>query len=296
MEEIVRRTGTPLGQCPIARLFFLSLLCLGPSSSAAQPFLFEGNGNYYELIEVQTTWADAKASAAARSFLGIDGHLATITSGIENEFISSTFATGESQFFAWIAGNEPNDDGVWIWGAGPEDGVQFSQGGIATPPYNYVNWGGIEPNDFAVGEDLAAINIGATFAGILPGKWGDSPNPNPADPIHGYVVEYEAATSVGAGADANGAGLAIQAILPSPIIETAAVQFVIPRRSEMELVVFDSSGRRVRTLMSGAISEGVQTAAWDGRDEGGVRVASGVYFFRLLAGEASATCKAILAR
>lgn len=294
----MRRTGSLLGKCSIARLFFLSLVCLGPSSSAAQPFLFVGNGNYYELIETQTTWANAKSGAAARSFLGIDGHLATITSGAENEFISSTFATGEAQFFAWIAGNEPNDDGVWLWGAGPENGVQFSQGGIATPPYNYVNWGGVEPNDFAVGEDLAAINIGATFAGILPGKWIDSPNPNPADPIHGYVVEYETATSVdeSAGAGANGAGFAIRAILPSPIIETATVQLVIPRRSEIELVVFDSSGRRVRTLMSGAISEGVQTATWDGCDAGGVRVVSGVYFFRLFADGSMATRKAILAR
>lgn len=294
--SVSRRSVSVRKTCSSAALFSLVLLCLGQSSSTAQPVLFEGNGNYYELVVVQTTWAAANAGAAARSFLGVDGHLATVTSSAENEFISSTFATGEAQFFSWLAGYEPNDNGVWLWGAGPENGVQFSQGGTATPPYSYANWGGIEPNDFAVGEDFLAMNIGFAFAGISPGQWGDSPNPNPADPIHGYVVEYETATPVHGLESAGQLGPAIRAISPNPIGETAIVHLTTARGSAMELVVFDSAGRRIRTLLAGAAAQSFQAVAWDGRDDRGVPAASGVYFFALRSDGLTTTRKAILAR
>jgi hypothetical protein len=166
-------------------------IALLSTAAAAQPVLFPGNGHRYELIVGQTTWANAQAAAPTYSFQGIPGHLVTITTSAENSFISNTFASGQSAYFAWIGGYEPNDDGVWRWGAGPESGVQFANGATPTPPFNYVNWGGVEPNDFAPGEDFAAINLGATFAGVSPGRWIDSPNPNPSDPIQAYVVEYE---------------------------------------------------------------------------------------------------------
>ncbi len=164
--------------------------------AAAEPVWFEGTGHYYEYVDGQTSWDGAVASAELLSHAGLPGHLVTITSEEENEFINVTFPSGESQFFAWIGGSEPNDDGTWLWGSGPESGIQFSEYGTPTPPFYYANWGGIEPNDFNPGEDFAAINLGDEFANVLPGEWIDSPNPNPSDPIHGMVVEYEQETGI----------------------------------------------------------------------------------------------------
>lgn len=48
--------------------------------------------------------------------------------------------------------------------------------------------------------------------------------------------------------------------------------------------VFDVAGRRVRSLLSGAVPAGLQTVAWDGRDARGRAVAAGTYFLRLRAG------------
>ena len=56
--------------------------------------------------------------------------------------------------------------------------------------------GGVEPNDHAPGEDFAAINLGDEYAGILPGEWGDAPDPGPDDPVRGYIVEYAPDTPV----------------------------------------------------------------------------------------------------
>ena len=47
-----------------------------------------------------------------------------------------------------------------------------------------------------------------------------------------------------------------------------------------ELAVFDAAGRCVRHLVSGRVEAGDRTIAWDGRDDGGTRLASGVYFAR----------------
>jgi flagellar hook assembly protein FlgD len=60
------------------------------------------------------------------------------------------------------------------------------------------------------------------------------------------------------------------------------------------LRVYDVSGRLVRTLVDGRQPEGVATATWDGRNDGGGRVASGVYFYRLEAGDTRATRRMVL--
>lgn len=166
-------------------LGMVGLCAAGPVS--ATPTLWPGNGNYYDYVPSSLTWQQAKAAAESTTFLGMNGHLATVTSSDENSFINTTFNTGVSMNFAWIGGWEPNDDGVWRWAVGPESGIQFS----------YSNWGGIEPNDFKANEDFTMFNIGLTLGPIAPGQWADaSPTPtfDPpelADPVVGYVVEYE---------------------------------------------------------------------------------------------------------
>lgn len=175
----------------------------GPPDVA--PSRFNANGHFYEFVTGRLTWADARIAAAARTYQGLCGHLATITSSAENDFVARTFASGQQRYFAWIAGYEPKDDGVWRWGAGPENGAQFSQVKQPTSPFNYVNWQGAEPNDNAAVEDFAAMNLGATFTNVAPGGWIDSPYPNPADPIEGYIVEYEACPPPDSG-DGDGDG------------------------------------------------------------------------------------------
>jgi flagellar hook assembly protein FlgD len=58
--------------------------------------------------------------------------------------------------------------------------------------------------------------------------------------------------------------------------------------------VYDVSGALVRVLARGPRSEGTFEATWDGRDADGAEVASGVYFYRLVAGSFSQTRKMVL--
>jgi hypothetical protein len=188
----------------VRRRFLVLVVTLGatallPLLAGAEVAQWPSNGHWYELVVVSVPWEDARFMAQSLQYPEDYGHLATITSADENDFIASTFAAGEAEFFAWFAGYEPADDGVWVWGAGPEFGTQFSLFGVPTAPDDYANWGGVEPNDFAPGEDFAAINLGDEYAGILTGEWADAPAPGPDDPVRGYIVEYEADSPVRAG-------------------------------------------------------------------------------------------------
>lgn len=64
----------------------------------------------------------------------------------------------------------------------------------------------------------------------------------------------------------------------------------------VELAVYDVSGGLVRRLVDGARSPGDHTVGWDGLDDRGIAVASGVYYYRLSVGGSSAARKIVLVR
>ncbi|MFN0151657.1 MAG: FlgD immunoglobulin-like domain containing protein [bacterium] len=77
------------------------------------------------------------------------------------------------------------------------------------------------------------------------------------------------------------------AVAPNPAPGgSTRVAFRVPvHGADVQVSVFDVSGRRIRTLASGPHAAGVRTSDWDGRDDGGRDVAGGVYFVRLGRGE-----------
>jgi hypothetical protein len=262
----------------------------------AQPVHFPGNGNHYEFIEGRTIWADARDDAATKSFDGVMGHLVTITSAAENAFLTSTFASGEPEFFSWIGGHEPADDGVWLWGAGPEIGVQFSSGGAPTPPYNYANWGGIEPNDHAPDEDYAAMNLGLTFAGIEPGEWGDAPDPGPDDPILGYLVEYETGvTGIGDGVPPSDR-LTVRQNVPNPFGHSTSIAYSHGSPARVTVNIYDLRGRLVRCVRDRVEAGGSYSISWDGRDAWGMLVPAGLYMYAVHADKEETRRKLLLIR
>lgn len=161
------------------------LSLLSASRATALPVAFAGHS--YDLISFSGTWADARDDAALRMFLGEAGYLVTITSPAENAFLLSTFDS-RSDSFAWIGGSDEAVEGQWRWVVGPEGGTQFSQGATPTLPFNFANWGPVEPNNDA-NEDFAAFNLGSTsLAGTAPGQWGDSKAS--AGNVDVYLIEF----------------------------------------------------------------------------------------------------------
>ncbi|MFH1278038.1 MAG: FG-GAP-like repeat-containing protein [Candidatus Eisenbacteria bacterium] len=83
---------------------------------------------------------------------------------------------------------------------------------------------------------------------------------------------------------------------PNPFNPTTSISFALPERQEVDLSVYDISGRLVRTLQRGMLDAGEHDVLWDGRSSTGDPGASGVYFYRLTAGGETHTKKMILIR
>lgn len=135
------------------------------------------------------SWATASSSAQASTFLGVNGHLATVTSAAENNFLVS-LATAAS-----LPIEQAGFTGAWLggragtgWLTGPENGSAFT----------FDNFGGGEPNNAGFAYIAVSLNPGAAGLSAV-GEWLDdsiafapqgAPSPI-ADPVVAYFVEYE---------------------------------------------------------------------------------------------------------
>jgi flagellar hook assembly protein FlgD len=72
------------------------------------------------------------------------------------------------------------------------------------------------------------------------------------------------------------------------------IAFELPQDSAVRLEIYDVLGQRVRTLVAGQLSAGSHRVLWNGRDQHGVQVSSGAYFYRLQAGAFVSTRRMML--
>jgi hypothetical protein len=80
---------------------------------------------------------------------------------------------------------------------------------------------------------------------------------------------------------------------PNPFSGSTRISFVIPEESHITLEVFDICGRLVATIADENLKRGRYLYDWDGVDNEGREAASGVYFYRLTAGELARTRKLV---
>lgn len=130
--------------------------------AAAVPVQFAGNGHYYEHISSAVLWSQAKSAAESQTLtvggVTYTGHLATVTSEAENNFLLSLNNDG------WLGGSDAASEGTWRWEGGPETGQTFWSGGpggsAAGTDTGYANWiSGVEPNG-GTGENYVHLNGG----------------------------------------------------------------------------------------------------------------------------------------
>ena len=78
------------------------------------------------------------------------------------------------------------------------------------------------------------------------------------------------------------AAYALEQNFPNPFNPETAVRFQLPRAERVQLIVFNPLGQQVRVLVDGKMEAGYHAVSWDGRGEGGMRVSSGIYYYRLV--------------
>lgn len=147
-------------------------MALGDVEKAtAQPILFPDNGHYYDFVPDVVNWHQAKAAAELMTFLGVQGHLATVTSQAEHDFLLSTFPAASAHAGPWLGGfqpaGSPEPAGGWTW--------------ITGEPFVFTIWRAGEPNN-ANGEDALHMSDA---------QWNDLDS-NGLSAV-GYLVEFEPA-------------------------------------------------------------------------------------------------------
>jgi len=152
----------------IVALVLLSAL----TTAYATPVQWGGNGHYYERVDLErwTQWDEHRQLAESMSFNGISGHLVTITSAQEQQFIEDfVLNEGIGHNYAIGARRASMPGGPWEWITGEAWG-------------EYENWAagqGTDPND----------EVGEIYSREAPNpfKWNDELSTSTMD---GFVVEY----------------------------------------------------------------------------------------------------------
>ncbi len=81
---------------------------------------------------------------------------------------------------------------------------------------------------------------------------------------------------------------------PNPFNPTTTIDFALPKASNVKVEVFNILGQKVTTLVDEYLSAGFKRVDWDGTDATGRTVASGVYLYKMTAGDFSETKKMML--
>jgi hypothetical protein len=81
---------------------------------------------------------------------------------------------------------------------------------------------------------------------------------------------------------------------PNPFNPTTKIEFTLAKSGFATLQIYDVLGRKVRTLVSEELSSGYKSVIWDGKNDDGKDVASGVYFYQLKVGDFSEPKKMLL--
>lgn len=83
---------------------------------------------------------------------------------------------------------------------------------------------------------------------------------------------------------------------PNPFNPSTTIEFTLPQASTVKLEVYNITGQKVRILVSGNLDAGLHSISWDGTNDYGEKVASGMYIYRITSGSFVQTRKMVLLR
>ncbi|MFX0206925.1 MAG: GH25 family lysozyme, partial [Candidatus Hodarchaeota archaeon] len=129
---------------------------IGDGGSSQQTY----KGHTYELFSSLKTWDQAKTDCESQG-----GHLVSITTSGENEFVSNLAGSNK----VWIGLTDEISEGNWGW--------------ITEENVDYTNWSSGEPNDYGSGEDYGEM--------LSDGSWNDNGPPEWTSITRYYVCEWD---------------------------------------------------------------------------------------------------------
>jgi endonuclease/exonuclease/phosphatase family metal-dependent hydrolase len=164
--------------------------------------------------------------------------------------------------------------------------------------------GGFTPKE--AGQTAAEYSVAFDAAGAAPNTsytaalsfvtrddWS-KPGAAVLDTLHVFLEAYVQSGS--AVPDEDVLTLSLERSSPNPFSDRTSLVLTLPLGSEATVEMYDVAGRLVRTLVSGALPRGTQEITWDGKDETGAELSSGVYFLRAVVGDEIMARRIVLVR
>jgi choice-of-anchor B domain-containing protein len=153
----------------------------------------------------------------------------------------------------------------------------------------------------------ATTNAAGVYSGVIvPGgmhtvvasKYGFMPDTAMVNILDGQnaVLNFQLDPITGVLPNGAPSKLALSDPMPNPAPAGSTLAFDLPRESPISLILYDVSGRAVRTIASGVFPVGRHAVRWDGRDDQGRHVASGSFIARLSDGRDVSTTRLVLTR
>ena len=115
-----------------------------------------------------------------------------------------------------------------------------------------------------------------------------------------YIYKKSIATDLVSVSDENPQEFSLSQNFPNPFNDQTTIQYNLPStnsygdRIPIELVIYNTRGQKIRTLVNGSYSPGSYRQIWDGRDDAGKEVSSGNYIYQIIAGNIRASKKMLL--
>ena len=192
-----------------------------------------------------------------------------------------TYGTAHLEGTNWISSN-------WKHGRNDFVGSITTNGTLLTGTLpGFTNEAGA---NFGLTETSPVINKGAALPQAIATKYPVSAMyQNKADSIVRTIV----GSAIDLGAFEYGAPTAIQTVtynsgdnslnqnFPNPFNSTTAISYNVPGTSNVKLIIYDLKGSQIRVLSQGNASTGQHVVEWDGKDELGNTMGSGVYLYQL---------------
>jgi len=115
--------------------------------------------------------------------------------------------------------------------------------------------------------------------------------------LNGYPFLTSISLPVGNGEDVSSVQLStitLKQNFPNPFNPTTTISFSIPLNSKAELAIYNIEGQKVKSLVNTYLYKGEHSFTWNGNDETGKSVGSGMYFYKLKTSESTLTRKMLL--